>query len=78
MNNLLKQCLWQIFFQYDFDKLLSLLYEVFKSTIKLKKLGQNEWMNEWMNDRMTTKLLKTRPRIGAASPITGNYNSLLL
>ena len=23
-----------------------------------------------MNDRMTTKVLKTRPRVGAASPIT--------
>ena len=42
MNNLLKQRLWQIFFQYNFDKLLSLLYQVFKSMIKLKKFGQYE------------------------------------
>ena len=27
-------------------------------------------MKERMNDRMTTKVLKTRPRVGAASPIT--------
>ena len=32
-NNLLKQRLWQISFQYDFDKLFSLLYQVFKSTL---------------------------------------------
>ena len=61
MNNLLKQRLWQISFQYDFDK----LYQVFKSTLKLKKLGQTDRMN----DRMTTEVLKTRPRVGAASPI---------
>ena len=42
MNNLLKQCLWQISFQYDFEKLLSLLYQVFKSMLKLKKWGQTE------------------------------------
>ena len=65
MNNLLKQRLWQISFQYDFDKLFSLLYQVFKSTLKLKKLGQTDRMN----DRMTTEVLKTRPRVGAASPI---------
>ena len=54
MNNLLKQCLWLISFQYDFEKLLSLLYQVFKSTLKLKKVGTDR-MNECMNDRMTTK-----------------------
>ena len=70
MNNLLKQRLWQISFQYDFDKLFSLLYQIFKSTLRLKKLGQNEWMNEWMNDRMTAKVLKTHPRVGTVSPIT--------
>ena len=64
MNNLLKQCLWQISFQYDFEKLLSLLYQVFKSTIRFKKWGQTDRRN----DRMTTKVLKTRPRIGAVSP----------
>ena len=60
MNNLLKQCLWQISFQYDFEKLLSLLYQVFKLTDR---------QTDRMNDRMTTKVLKTRPRVGAASPM---------
>ena len=32
-----------------------------------KKSGDR--MKERMNDRMTTKVLKTRPRVGAASPI---------
>ena len=27
-------------------------------------------MKERMSDRMTTKVLKTRPRVGAASPIS--------
>ena len=66
MNNLLKQRLWQISFQYDFDKLFSLLYRVFKSTLTLKKLGQNEWMNEWrnewQNDNQSAKDSPTRRR----------------
>ena len=68
MNNLLKQCLWQISFQCDFEKLVSLLYEVFKLTIRFKKWRQTDRMNDRMNDRMTTKVLKTRPHVGAASP----------
>ena len=58
MNNLLKQCLWQISFQYNFDKLLSLLYEVFKSTIKLKKWGQNENLVFYIQQRHTLTCYK--------------------
>ena len=64
MNNLLKQRLWQISFQYDFDKLF---IESLNRRLLLKSWDRmnewmNEWRNEWQNDNQSAKDSPTRRR----------------